>query len=94
MSEIPTRTFETPVQKHKVEVREWVNGATKRLLTNEKDATKRHEALINAVCVSIDGKKEDLNKCIDDMHGKDFDFVLLELMKVLDDSSFEKKSEN
>jgi len=90
----PKHTIETPVGKQKVEIYDWVTGGDKRFLAGIKDESSVHEAMLSRLVVSIDGKTDGILAMLDDMHGKDFDFVLREIQRVAEESSLteEKKS--
>lgn len=91
--ERPTKTITTPVGNHQVVIREWLTGGDKRKLAAERDGDKRHTLLVASLVVSIDGK-DNVMEIMDNMHGKDFDTVLLALTAIAEDSSLsdEKKS--
>ena len=91
--DLKTHVIETPIEKHKVEVRDFLLGGEKRKMVNETDPANQQNLLITTLCISIDGKSDNVVAALDGMHGKDFDFVLFDLAKVAEDSSLpsEKK---
>jgi hypothetical protein len=97
MSDRDTYQLETPVSLKQVVFFKWVTGGDKRKLSNEKDESKKQEFMVRAGIKSIDGKEnpDEFMKTLDAMHGKDFDFVFMELSKILIESSMpiEKKTD-
>jgi hypothetical protein len=89
-----THEIETPVGKHKVVINDWMTGGEKRKLSGLKDDNERGVSLIGSLVVSIDGKAEGVMETMDNMHGKDFDFILNDLGEVAANSSIsiEKKT--
>ncbi len=92
MAERSTHEIETPIEKHKVVLLDWLNGGEKRAITAAKDDDSRAIAMINTLVVSVDGKKEKVVETLDAMHGKDFDFILTELGVIAEASSLQKKT--
>lgn len=84
------KTVKTPVEGLEVILKAWLTGGEKRSLIAEADPKKSQEIMIKAVVVSIGGDENVIER-IDAMHGKDFDFVMLELAKVINDSSYTEK---
>lgn len=66
-------------------------GGEKRAFGLEKEDSKKQDLMVKSIVVSVEGKTEDVIAEMDKMHGKDYDFVLLEITKVLNDSSYEEK---
>lgn len=89
-----THTIETPVSKHKVVIRDFLLGGEKRSIANETNENERQNKMITTLCVSVDGKVDNVVEALDTMHGKDFDFVIYEMTKVAEASSLpsEKKA--
>jgi len=85
-----TKTIETPVGKNKLVIYTYLLGGDKRRLISEPDPIKSQNIAINALVVSIDEKTENHIKSIEEMHGKDFDFVTIELAKVMNESSWDE----
>lgn len=86
-----TKTIETPIGKVKVELFEFVTGLTKRQISNAASNEERQNVSIKAIVKSVDGKSDDIIGALDGMHGKDFDFVILQVNQILSDSSFSEK---
>lgn len=92
MSERTSHFIETPVSKHKVEIRDWLTGGEKRSLTEKGGGEASALALVGTLVVSINGSSEKIMDQMDAMHGKDFDFILTELATVAENSSYQKKT--
>lgn len=94
--ERPTKTIELPVSKKSVVICEWINGREKRKIGSETiNDNQKIDLMIETLVLSVDGKKENLVEVINDMHGKDFDFLFIEITSIIEASSLpvEKKSE-
>lgn len=92
MADRGTHEIITPVGKHVVVLYDWASGGDKRkFLAASEDEQK--DVMIKSLIVSIDGKDNVLAQ-LDEMHGKDFDFVLMEIGRISLDSSLtaEKKT--
>lgn len=90
-----TKTIETPIEKHKIVVYEYLTGGDKRVIISAgEDRDSQLNAMVKSLIVSVDGITEDILQQIDNMHGKDFDFIFTELTKIIEDSNLspEKKS--
>lgn len=91
-----TKTIKTPVEGIEVEMNTYLIGGDKRKLTAETESMKIQEVAIKSTVVRVGDKKEkqEIVSAIDNLHGKDFDFVFTEITKIINDSSFtEKKSD-
>lgn len=91
----PTKKIKTPVQGHDVELYEYMTGGDKRIITSAgTDMNKQLEAMVKQIVVSIDGKTEDCMAIMDQMHGKDSDFIFIEITNIISESNLtpEKKS--
>ena len=86
-----TRTIKTPVGNHEVVINSFLTGGDKRKLMQEPDQFKIQEITIQLLVISVDGQKENVGKMIDEMHGKDFDYIFLEIAKAMNDSSWQEK---
>lgn len=94
MSDVKNIEVTTPVGAKKVVLRPFITGGMKRQLSQmSEDPGKYQEYLINNVIVSIDDATEDIVKKVDEMHGKDFDFIFLEITKIVNESSLNPEGE-
>ncbi len=85
--------IETPIGKQTIVIHDWLIGGEKRAMMGISGG-ERVVKLSEALIVSIDGEKEKTMEKLDNMHGKDFDFVLAELGKIaMESSADEKKTE-
>lgn len=89
-----TKTIELPISKVNVVLKNWLTGGEKRRIGTEDDKNAQLGLMIDTLIVSIDGKSTDLIKTVDDLHGKDFDFIFKEITEIIEESSLsvEKKS--
>jgi len=79
-----TTKVTTPVGKVEVTLKAWLNAGEKMDMVNiEKD--KAIDWMLKTIIVSPDIEK------IKELHGKDFDFLLLELNKVAEASNWIEK---
>lgn len=94
MSTRETFEFETPETKAKVVMHKWMSGGDKRAIFSTEDKAKQQEVMITRLVVSVNGSAENVLQALDDMHGKDFDAVLLKIKEVTENSTYseEKKS--
>lgn len=93
MTNRTTHEIETPIGKNKVVIHDWLIGGEKRSMMGISGG-ERVVKLTEALVVSIDGDKDNVMNKLDNMHGKDFDFVLSELGKIaMESSADEKKTE-
>lgn len=92
-----TRVIETPVNKVRVELKAWLTGADKRKIAQVQDnPAKVQDEMLRMTVLKV-GEHSDPNTImaeLDKMHGKDFDTVVMEILKISEDSSVspEKKS--
>ena len=86
-----TREIETPVDKHKLIIYAYILGGEKEDIHAINEPKKLQKFIVETVIVSIDGEvnKDKFNHLVRNMHGQDYDFVNLELAKVLVDSAFD-----
>lgn len=93
MTERTTKKFKTPEGGHEVVMYDYMNGGEKRKIINSPD-DKANDLAMELLIVSVGGKTENIIEEVDKMHGKDFDFILVELGQVINDSSLnpQKKS--
>ena len=85
-----TKTITTPVGKHKVVIYTYLLGGEKRAFISV-DPVEAQKVAIETLIVSIDGSDKDIMGTMDQMHGKDYDFIFNEIAKVIDDSSYSDK---
>lgn len=105
-----TKIIETPKEKHKVEIKEWITGKERRALRDvflskmkmkgegkaemdesiiSSDLIKEMEdKAIEIMIVSINGKKDKILDKILDMKEEDYSFVVGEVKKVYEETSF------
>ncbi len=91
MADRPTHKIETPTQKVEVELFDYLTGGDKRRLMAEPEEGNRVKILVTSLVKSVGGKNEDVVASLDELHGKDFDFVLLELGKIAEASSLSEQ---
>jgi len=84
-----TKIIETPIEKHKIELKTFFTGGEKLDLEDINNISRKEQAikLIELTIISIDDKKENILKAVRDMHGKDFDFLQIEIGKIANNSS-------
>lgn len=92
-----TIKIETPVNKVSVELIPWLNGAEKRKLSSVDQHSMDGQSEMIKTMVKKIGDHTEPDQIIaelDKMHGKDFDFVLVKMLDVVKESSYEveKKS--
>lgn len=75
---------ETPVEKVKVKLKKWLTGGEKMTMMNLKQEEQMEWMLKTIVT-------EPGVEVLKNLHGKDFDFLLLEMNKVADESSLRDK---
>ena len=89
-------TIETPVGKHKVEIFSFLIGRDKREIIQLSDQKQLFDVLIRMLVESVDGEndKAKVFEMVENFHGADYDFLMLELGKVTTASNYseEKKS--
>jgi len=77
-------TFQTPVEKKDVSIRKWLTGSEK-ITISKTDKDKVLDVMLDIVLVSP--KTEEVKN----MHGKDFDFVVSQIMGIAEESSWSEK---
>lgn len=94
MADRTTHEIETPVEKHKVVLLDWITGGEKRKMSSLKGTDVENAIeMLKLVVRSVDDFTGGIMSPMDEMHGKDFDFVLSQVTDVIENSSFKKKSE-
>lgn len=83
----------TPIEKKEVELKAFLTGGEKMLLSDTEGKTNVEitDIMLKNVVISVDGVKEYTSTLVKGLHGKDFDFVLQEITKVIEESSLEEK---
>ena len=80
------KTIELPVSKIKVELYDYMTGGEKKEMAQGGDnSVKMQEIALKKLVTNL--KPEDINN----LHGKDYDFLLLAVMEVITDSSWDVK---
>jgi len=91
-----TTSFKTPVDGLEVTIKAYLTGHDKREMFRLKDdPVGLQDAMIKRLVVKVgDHTGAGTDEKVFDMHGKDFDFVVSELLKVAEGSSLtdEKKT--
>jgi len=89
-----TRSLKLPISGVDVELYTYILGGDKRALAGIEDMAKAQEVMIEKIVVKIGEQSQNPVGEADKLHGKDFDFLLAEITKVINDSSWtEKKTE-
>jgi hypothetical protein len=83
----------TPIEKKEVELKAFLTGGEKMILSDTEGKTNVEitNVMIKSVVISVSGIKENVPDLVKGLHGKDFDFVLQEITKVIEDSSLAEK---
>ncbi len=86
MSERETTKFITPVGKVEVVLKSWLNGGEKMEMTRlEPKPGYQADWMLKTIIISPD------LETIKSLHGKDFDFLLNEMNKVAEESTWTEK---
>lgn len=87
-----TKEIITPVGKQKIVMYSYLLGGEKKSFIYA-EPEKAQDMIIEKLIVSIDGSNENILERVNNMHGKDYDFIFREISKVIEESSFiEKKN--
>lgn len=87
-----TREFSTPVEGHKVVILDYLTGADKKEFSAIEEGVKQTDFLIDKTVVTVDDSNENIKGVLEQFHGKDYDFVLAQILKVVRDSSYTEKN--
>jgi hypothetical protein len=79
-----TKKITTPVGKVEVELKAWLTGGEKMAMMNMPQP-EMIDKMLESMIISPDIKE------IKELHGKDFDFLLIELNEVAEESAFQAK---
>ncbi len=85
-----TREIITPIGKQKVVIFTYLLGGEKKSFIYA-EPEKAQDMIIEKVVVSIDGNSDNILERVNNMHGKDYDFIFQEISKVIEDSTFVEK---
>ena len=84
MTDRETTKFTTPVGKVEVTLKAWLNGGEKMEMTKVEQKNSI-DWMLKAIVISPD------IEAIKNLHGKDFDFLLNEMNKIAEASSWNEK---
>ena len=84
MTDRETVKVNTPVNKVVIELKSWLTGGEKMQMLRTETADSI-DFMIKFIVVSPDVE------AIKNLHGKDFDFLLVEMNKVISDSTWSEK---
>jgi len=88
-----TKTIKTPLEGKEIKLKAFLTGGEKISLADSEDKSNIEitRRMIKVVVLAVDDNKEKRVEAIESLHGKDFDFVLQEITKVVDESSLTEK---
>lgn len=92
MSDRATREFSTPVEGHKIKILDYLTGADKKEFSTVEEGVKQTDFLIDKTVVSVNDSNENIKSALEAFHGKDYDFVLAQILKVVQESSYSEKN--
>lgn len=88
-----TREIITPIGNQKIAINSFILGGEKSDIVHAT-LQEAQDLTIKYVVVSIDGSLEDITKKVKEMHGKDYDFIFNEIVKVMEDSTWTAKKKD
>lgn len=93
--DVKTREFETPIDKHKLVIYDYMLGGEKEDLAVITDPKKIQKFLLKTLILSFDGEKdiektgEQFYKMLRGIHGVDYDSVNVEMAKSMHNSNLD-----
>ena len=85
-----TREIITPIGNNKIVINSFILGGEKADIVS---ATVQEAQIltIKYIVVNIDGNSEGVVEKVRNMHGKDYDFIFNEIVKVMEESTWTEK---
>lgn len=87
-----TKEIVTPIGKQKIILFSYLLGGEKKKFIHA-ESEKAQNLILESLIVSIDNSKEEIIQKVDNMHGKDYDYLFQEIATVIEESTWTKKKE-